>query len=809
VRALTAIAFGALALVAAVSPARAELDARLIARAAAGSSIPRAFSAPDGLLSLLVELPDGVDAKSQGLTAAAPGFAALRLPPAELESWASAHPAVRIWWSPPRRPLMDRADDWTQSAQFRMLTDLRGAGVIVGIVDTGFDPTHPDLLDAEGKSRARWVIDFSKTARGLHPELEAEYGCTSTASPCAILSGSDVDQLVASGSPLAPRDAFGHGTHVASLAAGDGSAQDPPIFVGTAPEATLIIARVTRSDGGDIYDADILTATRFVFERARALGMPAVVNLSLGSDFGAHDGSSPLERGLSAFVGAAQPGRALVVAAGNSGGVYQGFARGYPEPLGIHTEVHVPRGSNVRVPLLSPPTSGPATRGTIYVWIAARPGDALSVGVDDAEGEWIEPLPPGTGATYRKGNLEATIINDRHGESSPLPAGSQGAVVVLDGSWKSGTSFALRLAGRGTARLYVQSEGDLASTVGALFPRARKQGTIGIPASSPGLIAVGATINRLGWTDRQGNQIRVDSFGSVENPKLDSSAYFSGAGPTSDARMKPDLVAPGAFVVGAMSALAAPDLAGENGMFAGARICAQSPGCLVVDDAHAISTGTSMAAPLVAGAIALLLERDPTLSQPQISMLLQAGARRPEGDVPIEQQVGPGALDLVGTLQVLDLLTSPSYAEPDRAESWIALASSYAHPDPAWPLAGVVQLRTPTEAIADVDPARLRLEAEPARMVAPLQRVAPGMWSFSLAAPAGSGLGVLSIRLLLDGQPLLERQVPIATDPWTTGDGLEARGGCVIGRGASSNATALVLVVAACILRRRRRALAA
>jgi subtilisin family serine protease len=227
-------------------------------------------------------------------------------------------------------------------------------------------------------------------------------------------------------------------------------------------------------------------------------------------------------------------------------------------------------------------------------------------------------------------------------------------VVVLDGSWKSGTSFRVAFRGHGSARLWVQSEGDLANSVGAVLPRATKEGTIGIPASSPELIAVGATINRLLWKDRDGDSIAVGSFGSLDNPAADSTAYFSGAGPTSDGRMKPDIVAPGVFVVGAMSKLADPKTAGEEGIFGGSRVCADSPGCLVVDDYHAISSGTSMAAPIVAGAIALLLERDPTLDQPELRTLLQAGSRRPSGVVLVEQQVGPGSLDLIGSLQVLE-----------------------------------------------------------------------------------------------------------------------------------------------------------
>src|SRR6185436_6154778 len=86
---------------------------------------------------------------------------------------------------------------------------------------------------------------------------------------------------------LAPKDVFGHGTHVASLAAGSGGSTDPPRYVGIAPEASLIVVRVTRSGGAGIMDADVVQAARFVFEQAEALSMPAVINMSLGSDFGA------------------------------------------------------------------------------------------------------------------------------------------------------------------------------------------------------------------------------------------------------------------------------------------------------------------------------------------------------------------------------------------------------------------------------------------------------------------------------------------------------------------------------------------
>src|SRR5262249_59374824 len=125
-----------------------------------------------------------------------------------------------------------------------------------------------------------------------------------------------------------PADTIGHGTHVASLAAGNGGSEKR--YVGIAPEASLIIARVLDASN-QINDATVLSAANLVFHLADQLGKPAVVNLSLGSNFGPHDGTSALERGLASLVGDDHPGRAIVVAAGNSAGQVEGNL-GYPPP---------------------------------------------------------------------------------------------------------------------------------------------------------------------------------------------------------------------------------------------------------------------------------------------------------------------------------------------------------------------------------------------------------------------------------------------------------------------------------------------
>src|SRR5262249_20928575 len=154
-----------------------------------------------------------------------------------------------------------------------------------------------------------------------------------------------------------------------------------------------------------------------------------------------------------------------------------------------------------------------------------------------------------------------------------------------------------------------------------------------IPAGNPDLISVGATLNRTTWTDRLGDEITVDTFGSMKNPTLDSIAFFSSAGPTTDSRMKPDILAPGAFVIGAMSADADPRKSPAS-IFAEAGTCSPPADCAVVDATHAVTLGTSMAAPIISGALALLFDQNPTLTSRQVLTLLQAGARRPHGAVP-------------------------------------------------------------------------------------------------------------------------------------------------------------------------------
>lgn len=758
--------------------AHADVDARAL-RAALGK-VGRPLSSGSRVVTL-VEHEQPALVSIPGLIPVTQRFSGLKVHPEQFDAAAAQLSGARLLWSPPRRLLMDQMGQWTRLEDVHQAGTGTGQGVVVGVVDTGVDLTHSDLRNADGTTRVAWLLDFSKQPLGLQPELEEDYQCSNDPGfECQVLSAADINQLLMSDISALPSDEIGHGTHVASLAAGNGLADAEPRYVGAAPEATLVVVRVTRQNAS-VDDFDILLGTDFVFQRAQDLGMPAVVNLSLGSDFGPHDGTDGIGQALRELSD--KPGRAVVVAAGNSGTLYNAQVGQYQGPFGVHTDVFVPAGDGVRVPLLTPTPANDSTttQATLFVWIGFEPGSELQVGLDTLDGTWVPPIGRGEIENVEDDGLEVTLLNNYHRDDSPLSSATDGAVLLFDGEWASGRTFVIRFEGEGSANLWVQSEGDLgpgAGSVGALFPRATAAHTINIPAVNDDLIAVGATVNRDRWPNRAQQVSRVrGQLASLAEP--DTIAWFSSAGPRVGGRMKPDLVAPGAFVVGAMSLRADPDISPFS-LFADTSSC-EVPGCSVVDDFHAVTSGTSMAAPIVAGAAALLFEQEPTLTHSQVRSLLQAGARPlttaviPEADV----RAGAGMLDAVSSLEALAALQSEERGTPDAGASQLLLAANLLQPSTESRIQGLIQLRDEDDHVAaNVDEDRLQLDVSGARVSRRIRAQAPGLYDFEMAGLPNSGADEATVTLLLDDQPFLSTRVAVAVDSSAALEGHTVTGGC-------------------------------
>jgi hypothetical protein len=774
-----------------------------------GDRAQQVFAPRRDTLGALVTLPPGADPEALGLEPFVPGFARLHAKPEDLLAYADAHPDLHIEVAPPLHPLLDKAGQYIRSSEARQSFGVDGTGVLVGVADTGLDVTLADFKDPKtGKSRVAWILDLSLPARGIYPELEKKY-CIMREGVCrgAVLQGKDIDAMNPATSPgKFPVDEEGHGTHVTSIAAGNGGPGGT--YVGAAPGAQILFARVTEDSSESIGTDDILSGVGFIFDRADFMKRPVAVNLSIGTDFGPHDGSLAWEKALAGFVGENQPGHALAIAAGNSGSIAYSAAT---SP--IHQTVHVAAGTTLSVPI---PTSG-GNQGSadVEVWVTFTPGSSVSVGLDGPDGTWILPVPNGQVGSYKPGLFTASVVNGSTAPNSQIPSGSDGAVVVWTGEWPVGTT-AITLAGEGTANLWMQSSGTSAPDGSPLgFQNGVREGTINLPATSAGLIAVGCTVNRTAWTSIDGQEIGssgvpgLDDAGGIPS---DASApflggevcWFSSAGPTVTGVPKPEISAPGAYVIGAMSTQAPPSAPGsiffdescpvpKHGGFADER-------CLQVDPGHAVAEGTSMSAPMVTGGIALMFQKNPTLTESQLVPILQAGAHYfRSGFAEFEDQGGPGELDIVGSLQVMDQMSDPAKALPRPCESaascksWITVSTDYLLADGSTETVAIVELRTAGGKPADLfEPSRLRaaltvdgLTVNPAPAIV---RRGPGLWTYTVTPRPGFGGQSITFGATFDGAAIVvPHTIPIATDPWTASYPSQATGsGCAISRLPSS-----------------------
>jgi subtilisin family serine protease len=471
---------------------------------------------------------DAASAEAEGLVALSPNLYTTRRTPEALSALMGRHQAWHWVWTPQRRLFLDKARSNVHADTASQDFGRTGRGVVVGIVDTGVDLTHPDLRFADGRTRVAYYLDLSQaTPLGAFPDLEKKYGCTakdgsaSQTEPCAVYSATEINRLLsATTSSTLPRDMVGHGTHVTSLAAGNGLSSSPPKYVGIAPEADLVIVNASRENVGDFQDGDIILGAQFVFDIAdNVLHEPAVANLSLGGDAGAHDGTSDLERELSALVGPTHPGHAVIVAAGNSASL-DTMKGTYPDPLGIHTSVQVvPDGNKTRLPVVIDSSADPGTSSQVLVWVQARQGDDLSFGVDVGSSECIKPIGRNRFVNSKTcGSATVSLVNGMVDDSLSAIGGGSDArppmVMLAEGNFESPLTLTLTFTGSGTAFAWVQASGGL--TAGqcknsACVPAASRERTIAVPACAPDLIAVGATYNRTEWFDINGTKITLAS----------------------------------------------------------------------------------------------------------------------------------------------------------------------------------------------------------------------------------------------------------------------------------------------------------
>ena len=465
-----------------------------------------------------------------------------------------------------------------------------GANVIVGIVDTGIDFTHPCFLDPSGKTRLLAIWDQGLTcvtgesAPASHP-FGVEY------------SKADIDAALALANPFSKvrhKDLSGHGTHVAGIAAGNGAApgngKPAHTYVGVAPKADiLVVANRKETDMGN--SANALDAVDFLIQKAKTFNKPIVINISSGSNIGPHDGTSLLERGIDNLISGVSD-VAVVKSAGNE------------RDQATHAAGTVVKGRPTNISLEIPPKINSAKAVTIDIWYES--GDRFDVALESPTGFRTSPKSPGVVAREFLSNnneifFSSSLANPFNGNNRIYLQLTRGtASEVEPGKWEIYLTAAIIHDGGHFDAWLENPPKDRAKFVGSTVNSFR---SITIPGTGKEIITVGAYVTK--------------SSGPTGNL-----AAFSSIGPTRDGRTKPNLAAPGEL------------------------ICSANNGHGSTSSPYADDKGTSLAAPHVTGTIALLLEKKPGLTPSKIRDLLEVNARSDaHTKATPNQEWGQGKLD--------------------------------------------------------------------------------------------------------------------------------------------------------------------
>ena len=459
----------------------------------------------------------------------------------------------------------------------------KGEGVVVGIVDNGFEYAHAAYYNADGTNYRVKRIWNQNLTTGNTPAA-FNYGTEYKAESEIMSAGFDMQNTY-------------HGGHVAGIAAGGDIASG---YYGVAPEADLVLV----SNGPT--NVDITNAVQYIFDYARSVGKPCVVNLSIGMHYGPHDGTSTSDQLFEEITG---EGRIIVGAAGNEGSLPLHLGKTFTETdTQVKTMIGYASESNKQALIDIWGSEGKhftvkgvvvdLTKGNIVAETEAISSQALGshyfeyatedVGADAtftivSQSTYTDNLCPNiyveTTANYLAPNRKLGLV----------VTGEDGAEVHM---WNS--SYGPFISGNKRG----WTAGDSRYTVSE------------VGGTSDAVVTVGSFNSQFAFTALNGQSYEIQDV----NPLLDISS-FSSQGPTRDGRTKPDVAAPGWCIVSSASKKAiVPSEAIASTEHNGQAYY------------YEINGGTSMAAPYVTGTLALWLEADPELTPAEMKAIISHAA---------------------------------------------------------------------------------------------------------------------------------------------------------------------------------------
>lgn len=470
--------------------------------------------------------------------------------------------------------------------------NLMGSGIMIGILDTGIDYRNPLFQNIDGSTRIAGIWDQT-IQDGTMPE-DLDYGSEYTEEM--------INKALRSENPLEivpSMDTEGHGTFIASVAAGNADLDNR--FIGAAPESTLAVVKLKtaksylkdfyaiRQDAVCFQENDIMLALKYINGLARKRNMPLVLCIALGTNLGGHNGTSLLSALLDAY--ASTLNRSVVISSGNGAVQRRHFSHEFLNMNDVaEAEIRVEEGVNGFV---------------VELWTTVP--NIMTVAFTSPSGERTGYISFKQGYEYREEFLFDQT--DVEVEYRLLLENNDSQLIFMrfrnpsQGIWRISIK-PVRISD-GRFHLWLPVPGFVTGDV--YFLQANPDTTLAEPGSS--LVAM-----------------TVAFYNGIDN----SVDINSGRGYTRDGRIKPDYAVPGVMVSGA----------GLNNEFV-------------------VRSGSSVAAGIAAGAAALLMEwvlkqtDSWGVNSSQIRNIILIGAEQRPGAENPNREWGYGTMDLYRSLDIL------------------------------------------------------------------------------------------------------------------------------------------------------------
>ncbi|MGE0561913.1 MAG: S8 family peptidase [Flavobacteriales bacterium] len=471
-----------------------------------------------------------------------------------------------------------------------------GKGVVMGFIDTGIDFAHLDFKDTLGNTRVLAIWDQYLTDNG-----SSVFGYGQVWDSASINAGS-CTHLDHGGT--------NHGTHVAGIAAGNGLAVNN--YKGVAPESYIV--SVASNQNVSNWLSTVVDAVKFIYDVADSYNMPCVINVSMGDYWGSHDGTDAASLLIDSIVNYKQ-GRAFVCAAGNAG-----F-------LNWHVEHQITSDTTFTWFKYNPTSA--FGYGAVYFEAWSDTADLnnvdFSIGANLPSGSFeLRGNTPFVNIQNRLGSYTDTIYNngnriaivDTYGE---LQGDKYNLAVHLQEPDSNTYNFSFMTTGSGKLDIWSASWLGVSNMVNSGLPSAAVLPQIAFyerPDSAKTMVSSFQNLSSILTVANFNNRayyLDIDSIVRYTSQIPGEKAISSSWGPTRRGTLKPDVAATGDNTIGPVSQ-AIVDLSVAN---------PPNQEKIAFGGKHRINGGTSMASPVIAGIVALYLEKCPTATMAEIKNAIQ------------------------------------------------------------------------------------------------------------------------------------------------------------------------------------------